>query len=532
MSNKQGNRPNILLIMADDMGFSDLGCYGSEIDTPNLDKLAANGARFSQMYNCARCCPTRASILTGLYPHQAGVGHMVNDAGVGKEYQGFLRDDCITIAEALKSSSYHTLLSGKWHVGGAYQANKPETWSPGEPEHPIPTQRGFDEFYGMLGGGGSYFNPPYMMRNEELIEEGGGGYYLTDAISENAVQMLRDVPNDEPFFLYVAYTAPHWPLHALPEDIEKYVGRYLDAGWDGVRQKRYENLKKLGLLNNEWALSPRDPSAPPWKDTPNKEWEDLRMAVYAAQVDRMDQGIGRIMAELEKDGKLENTLIMFLSDNGGCAEFLAEDTNHAEPFRYDIPTHDGRPMRIGNTPKIKPGPDDTFMSYDLPWANASNSPFRLFKHWVHEGGISTPFIVHWPGKVRSNQIFHNPIHIVDIMATCLDVSGTVYPTEYNGKAITPLEGESFAPLVFGNREWQREEPIFWEHEGNRAVRAGKWKLVCKYPGKWELYNMEVDRTELNDLSGQEPAVVEELSKLYEQWATRCGVREWPLKPHS
>lgn len=525
---QQANRPNILLILADDMGFSDLGCYGSEIDTPNLDRIAYQGMRFSQMYTCARCCPSRASLLTGLYPHQAGVGHMVNDAQVGPSYQGFLRDDCITIAEMLQTAGYRTMLSGKWHVGGPYQANKPETWSPGDAEHPLPVQRGFDEHYGMLGGGGSYYNPPYMIHNETLLKEGGDGYYLTDALSDKAVDMIRDVPADQPFFLYLSYTAPHWPLHALPEDIEKYVGRYREGGWDAVREKRYARLKAMGLIQDHWDLSPRDEAAPPWADAEHKDWEDLRMAVYAAQVDRLDQGIGRVIHELEQSGRLDNTIIMFLSDNGGCAEFLAEDSNAPEPFRYNIPTPDGRRMRVGNTPRIQPGPDDTFMSYDLPWANASNSPFRLFKHWVHEGGIATPFIVHWPDAIAPDSMVHEPVHIMDIAATLLDITGIDQPETRGGVKVTPIEGESFQPVLQGSSQWQREKPIFWEHEGNCAVRWGKWKLVKKHPEAWELYNMENDRTELHDLSGAEPQLADRLGALYAEWAERCGVLPWPL----
>ena len=252
------------------------------------------------------------------------------------------------------------------------------------------------------------------------------------------------------------------------------------------------------------------------------------MAVYAAQVDRMDQGVGKIVGRLRELEIEENTLVLFLSDNGGCAEFLAEDTNRKEPFRYDVPTRAGRPMRIGNTPKIQPGPADTFASYDLPWANASNSPFRLYKHWVHEGGIATPLIVHWPAAVKSSDIVHQPCHVIDIMATCLQVAGVDYPEEFGGQRITPLEGESLVPLIQG-REWQRERPIFWEHEGNRAVRDGSWKLVRKYPGNWELYDMEKDRTELNDLAEKEKGRVDEMVRMYGEWAERCGVLEWPIR---
>lgn len=527
-SDSSPNRPNIVLILVDDMGYSDIGCYGSEIRTPNLNRLAENGLRFTQMYNCARCCPTRASLLTGLYPHQAGVGHMVGNHGV-REYQGYLRDDCATIAELLRAGGYRTLMSGKWHVGGGYQANRPETWEPGKPDHPLPVQRGFERHYGMLGGGGSYFRPPYMVRDDQIIETEGDDYYLTDAISHEAVGMIDAAAGGEdPFFLYVAYTAPHWPLHAPAEDIARYEGKYRNLGWDGLRTSRHEELKGLGILDSKWEISARDEKAPSWEEVAEKDWEDLRMAVYAAQVDRMDQGIGKIadrLRELEID---ENTLVLFLSDNGGCAEFLAEESNKKEPMRYNIPTRDGKPMRIGNTPEIRPGSADTFASYDLPWANASNSPFRLYKHWVHEGGISTPLIAHWPAALKEGRIAHQPCHVIDIMATCLEAAGVEYPEEFEGKEITPLEGESLLPAIRG-KEWARARPIFWEHEGNRAVRKGEWKLVRKYPGNWELYNLEEDRTELDDLAEGEKGRVERMTAIYEEWAERCGVLEWPIR---
>lgn len=548
-------KPNIVLIMVDDMGFSDIGSYGSEIETPNLDRLAEGGVRFSQMYNCARCCPTRASLLTGLHPHQAGVGHMVADRGY-PSYQGYLRDDCVTVAEVLRDAGYRTLMSGKWHVGGHYAANQPETWHPGGPGHPIPIQRGFEEHYGMLGGGGSYFDPPYMVHNDRIIRPGlEEGYYLTDGISAEAVRMIEESagtrgasgdaertrdsgaqsagagnPNGapdgrRPFFLYVAYTAPHWPLHALPEDIERYRGRYLESGWDGLRNERFERLQASGVLDPRWPISPRDPEAPAWEDIREKEWEDLRMAVYAAQVHRMDAGVGRIVDALERTGVLDDTLIMFLSDNGGCAEFLAEDGNRAERFRYDIPLPDGTPMRIGNTPRIDPGPADTFASYDLPWANASNTPFRLFKHWVHEGGIATPFIAHWPKQIPAGGISHEPAHVTDITATCIEVAGATYPRERSGVSVTRSEGESFLAALEG-RSWRRDAPIIMEHEGNCVVRWGQWKLVRRFPGPWELYDMIEDRTELDDRAERESDRLADMTAAFDQWAERVGVVPW------
>jgi arylsulfatase len=518
-------RPNIVLILVDDMGYSDIGCYGSEIRTPHLDRLAAGGLRLTQMYNSARCCPTRASLLTGLYPHQAGVGHMVRDLGA-PGYQGYLNDRCVTIAEALRSAGYRTFMSGKWHVGGQYSTD-PEQWRvAGSPTFPTPLQRGFERFYGTLAGAGSYYHPHTLMRDGKFIEAQGEDYYYTDAIGEQAAAMIDDAARDgAPFFLYVAYTSPHWPLHAPPEDVARYRGRYR-AGWDALRRERHARLKALGLLAGKWELSPRDELAPAWDDLPDwpdKDWEDARMAVYAAQVDRMDQSVGRILAALERHGLDDNTLVMFLSDNGGCAEFLREDGTHqsAPPL-----TRDGRRVRAGNIKYLLPGPADTYMSYDLPWANASNTPFRLYKHWVHEGGIATPFIAWWPRVIPAGGIAHSPCHLIDVMATCLDAAGAPYPERSNDKPVQPLEGESLLPLFHGDLGWERQRPLCWEHEGNRAVRQGRWKLVSRYPGSWELYDMEEDRTELHDLSSQRADKVRELAAIYDAWAERCGVLPW------
>jgi arylsulfatase len=525
ITERSGEQPNIVLIMVDDMGYSDIGCFGSEIGTPNLDRLAENGIRFTQMYNCARCCPTRASLLTGLYPHQAGIGHMVGNHGV-REYQGYLRDDCVTIAEALGAGGYQTYMSGKWHVGGSYDPLAPETWNPGAPGHPTPRQRGFDRYFGTLDGAGSYFHPHALLRDDKIIQpEDGEDYYYTDAISANAVGMIEEAAKDEgPFFLYVSYTAPHWPLHALPEDISKYEGEYRRGGWDAIRTARHEELKGMGILSPKWEITPRDEEAPPWPQVEPKDWEDMRMAVYAAQIDRMDQGVGQIMETLRRLHLEENTLIMFLSDNGGCAEFLAED---GWSQRYATQTPDGQPIQTGNIVGVTPGGPDTFMSYDLPWANASNSPFRLYKHWVHEGGIATPLIVHWPGVIKDSRIEHGVCHVIDLMATCLDAAQVPYPREHHDREIQPLEGESLVP-AFQKPGWQREHTVFWEHEGNRAVRDGAWKLVRKFPNDWELYNMDKDRTELDDLCDREKNRAERLIKEYQAWAGRIGVLDWPL----
>ena len=517
-------RPNMIVILVDDMGYSDIGCYGSEIRTPHLDRLAGEGMRFTQMYNCARCCPTRASLLTGLYPHQAGVGHMVHDHGVGPAYQGYLRDDCMTIGEALKTAGYRTYYSGKWHVAKTYTPGAEEQHLMGTEGHPTPATRGFDRFWGTLAGAGSFFAPHSLVDQDRFVKPEGDDFYYTDAIADHACEFIGDAAGTgDPFFLHVCFTAPHWPLHAMAEDIARYESRYRD-GWDVLRTARHEELKGLGVLNPRWEISPRDEQSRDFRelDAKRRDWEALRMAVYAAQVDRMDQGVGKILAKLDELGMADDTMVMFLSDNGGCAEFLAED-GHVQRYNQ-VPTKCG-PMRVGNLPELAPGPANTFMSYDLPWANASNSPFRLYKHWVHEGGVSTPLIVRLPGRTGEGAFHHAPAHVIDIMATCLDLAGVTLPGESGGKRVQPLEGESLLP-AFRDADWRRDRPIFFEHEGNRAVRLADWKLVSKYPGRWELYELNDDRTELNDLSEQSPERVAAMVDLYDDWAQRAGVVDW------
>ena len=516
-------RPNILLILADDMGFSDIGCFGSEIPTPNLDRLAARGLRMTQMYNCARCCPSRAALLTGLYPHQAGIGHMVQNRGGLPAYQGYLRDDCVTIAEVLRAAGYRTALAGKWHVGGFWGRGPKdrERFRFGDPQRPLPTDRGFDRFYGNPAGGGSYFNVWPLIDQDRLIEV-PDDFYGTDNYTTAAIRYMEEaVADQQPFFVHLCYNAPHWPLHARPADIARHRGRYRQ-GWDAVRTARHERLKGLGLLDARWPISPRDPQAPAWSDAALPDWEDARMAVYAAQVDRLDQNVGRAVQRLEELGVLDNTLIVFVADNGGSAEFLKEN-GRAEA---ELPvTREGQPVRVGNIPGVEPGGPATFMSYDLPWANASNSPFRRFKSWVHEGGIATPFVAHWPRAIAPGQVRHDAAHFVDLTATLLDVAGAKHPHEHRGRAVTPLEGESFAALLAG-QAWRREKPLLWEHEGNAAVRRDNWKLVRMHPGAWELYDLERDRTELTNHADRYPELVRELAALYDDWARRCGVLEW------
>ena len=512
-------RPNIIIIMADDMGYSDIGSYGGEVSTPTLDAMAAEGIRFTQFYNMARCCPTRASLLTGLYPHQAGVGHMDYDAGL-PGYQGDLSQQSVTIAQVVKEAGYSTYMSGKWHVSkhighwtGQDSLTSKDNW---------PMQKGFDAFFGTILGAGSFFDPITLTSGNTPITELPEDFYYTDAINDTAVTYIKNHTDDNPFFMYVAHTAPHWPLHALDEDIEKYAGRY-DAGWDALRNERVARMKALGLVDPEWDLTERDPRVPAWEDLNEqyRAWYSRAMEVYAAQIDRMDQGIGRIMNALEESGQNENTLVLFLADNGGCAEVLSG--RWLGPF-LTSETRDGQPVTLGNEHKdVMPGPENTYMSYGIGWANASNTPFRLYKHWVHEGGIATPFIVHWPAQIKAGgNLVHAPGHVIDLMATAVDVAKATYPSD---KA--PMAGKSLIPAL-QNQTIERDM-IFWEHEGNRAVRQGKWKLVARHNQPWELYDMEADRTELYNLAPQRPEKVDELVVAYERWAEANLVEPWPIR---
>ena len=536
-------RPNIILIMADDVGYSDIGCYGSEIQTPNLNRLANNGLQYTQFYNTARCCPTRASLMTGLHPHQTGVGHMMNDRG-NEHYQGDLNEHCLTIAQVLGSAGYKAYMCGKWHVTPLL----PDRENPGRYNWPI--QRGFDRFFGTIHGAGSFYDPNTLTSGNSFIIPPDGFYY-TDAISDTAVKFISENSGDEPFFMYVAYTAAHWPMHALPEDIAKYKGKY-DEGWEVIRARRYERMLGMGLIKPEWKLSDPAPGAVKWDEQSeaDKKWHAQCMEVYAAMLDNMDQGIGRILTELERKNELDNTIIVYLQDNGACAETYGFGKTYTPPmgevelqplgkdeFQVDMEpkyTRDGRPVRVGWG--VVPGPADTYVGYARDWANVGNTPFRMFKHWVHEGGISSPLIVHWPAGIATHGEYREqPAQLVDIMATFVDLSGASYPETIDGREIIPLEGASLAPS-FTNQSLDKEA-LYWEHEGNRAIRRGKWKLVSKASNwhsehdqdeilpmdQWELYDLEKDRTETNNLAGEHPEMVAEMAGMWQEWAVRCGV---------
>jgi arylsulfatase len=513
-------QPNILFILADDMGYSDIGCFGAEIRTPVLDGLAARGVRFTQGYNCARCCPSRASLMTGLYPHKAGVGAMVGDDG-HPGYRGFIRPDRPTIAERLRDAGYRTWMSGKWHCGGNYMVHKPEQWrAAGDATHPLPSQRGFDRFYGTLTGAGSYFDPPTLWDQDRLIRpsELPADYYLTDELGRRAAGFIEaGASSGNPFFGYLAFTAPHWPLHAPEADIAPYRGAYRE-GWDVLRARRLDRLVAGGLLPPGQALSERDPEAPAWEDAESKEWHAELMAVYAAQVAAMDRAIGVAIEALRRTGQLDNTLIVFLSDNGGCAEFLREDGETGKwPEYYNLPTKSGTRCVVGNNRSRRPGPAETFMSYELAWANASNTPFRKFKAWTHEGGISTPLIACWPTGLPAGAIRHAPAHLVDLVATACGLGGA---------STEGLDGVDLLPTARGEcAEPVRAEPLCWEHYGHAAIRDGAWKLVrAGHQQPWELYDIDADRIEQRDRASGRPEVVARLAAAWQRWADRCGVQ--------
>ena len=523
-------KPNIVVIMVDDLGYSDLGCYGGEISTPNIDSLGYNGLRFTQMYNGARCCPSRAALLTGLHPHQAGIGQLTADLGV-PSYQGYLRDGCVTIAEVMKTAGYRTMISGKWHVASSWDARDRDNWILGDKKHPMPKQRGFDRSFGILNAAESYWNPKSLILGDVLIDVETEDFHLTDAIADHAVEQIDEsIAMDKPFFQYGAFSAPHWPLHAREDDIVKYEGKYM-AGYDAMRTSRHEQQKGLGVVDDKWDISPRDSDSPDWKDVRNKEYEDIRMATYAAMVEQVDRGVGRIIDTLRAQGEFDNTVIMFLSDNGGCAELFQEDGDWPDPSLWETElTLQGDKVRAGDIPELRPGPDTTFQAVELPWANVSDTPFRLFKRWIHEGGISTPFIVHWPDQIEKSNILDNPMHIIDISATCYEIAGAQYPTEHHDTEITPLEGESFLPALQG-RQLNREQAITIEHEGNRGIRIGDWKLVAEWNKPWEMYNISDDRTEQNNLIDGEKDRAKAFEKTYFEWAERAEVLPWPVDPN-
>ena len=517
-------RPNIVLIMVDDMGWSNIGPYGGMVETPTLDRLARNGVRFDQFYNGARCCPTRATLMTGLHPHQVGVGHMIlpvrpiadddpenprstfpltskDRAEIPYAYQGWLDIAIPTLPEMLKAAGYGTYMTGKWHLAN----EKPETW---------PLQRGFDRFYGHLAGTSDFFRPANLHRGNKPITAKGDRYYITDAISKEAINFLSDHDSqkaEQPFFLYLAYNAPHFPVQCMPKEYEKYRGRFME-GWDVLRRKRLAKQKLMGLVPQNTKLAPRPKNIPAWNSLSKKKQHEMDaiMATYAGMIDRVDQNIGKLVRHLEMTGKLENTLIFFLSDNGGEAE-----TGPLGQFQFK---NLGIYGKGGN-------------KYGKGWASLSNTPFREYKHFTHQGGVQTPLIAHWPIGIPSgtpNRILSQFGYLPDLVETCLEVARAKRPQTKSGKAVPDGDGLSLLKILQGANAPLHTEPIFIEHEGNRIAREGKWKLVSFANKEWELFNLDEDRSESNNLAAQHPSIIDRLNGAYTQWAKRVGVVDWTV----
>lgn len=505
-------RPNLIVILVDDMGFSDIGCYGSEIPTPNLDRLAADGLRFTQFYATPRCSPTRAALLTGLYPHQAGMGWLDNKVEPNSRgFHGRLLPRCVTIAEVLREAGYFTALTGKWHLG---QQNGTPPWQRG-------FTRSLNSRYGEIyfpkeadrpGTGTLFLNGREIPKDSPEL---GKDWYSTDLFVEWGLKFIDEaLAEKKPFFLYIAQGAVHFPLRAPAEVIARHRGKYM-KGWDKLREERHARQIQMGIVDAKWPLAPRPDESPAWdtREPDRKQRFDEMMAVYAAMVECIDRSVGTLVTGLKQRGVLDQTLILFLSDNGGNAE-------------------GGPPGVTGGEGPI--GGPRSWVLLGMNWATLANTPFRRYKHFTHEGGISTPLVVHWPAGIpaaRRGALEPQPAHLIDIMATAVDLAGAKYPDHFHGNAILPMEGVSLRP-AFEGKPLDRHQPIFWEHEGNKAVRDGKWKLVQKWRGPWELYDMEADRTELHDLASVHPDVVARLEAAWKAWQDRAFVDEWPGPDHT
>ncbi len=534
--------PNIIVIVADDLGYSDLGSYGGEIDTPVLDRLAFAGVRFNRFYATPRCSPSRAALLTGLWSHEVGVAHLDLDWG-RPAYRGAINDSVPTIAERLRERGYANYMAGKWHLSpvrsdptageSAVVAPPPSSW---------PLQRGFDAFYGTLAGSGSYFEPEIYDGNVRAEWPPATGTiapasattapYLTDVLGDRAASVVTRhlaTSPDQPFFLYLAFTAPHWPLQAQPADIEHYRGRF-DAGWDELRAARFERERELGIVSDDAVLPARDPTVAAWDETSDREWQARRMEVYAAMVTAMDRAVGRVVGALESAAALDDTLVIFLSDNGACGEEFRWLYVFA-PLVVKIPlqTADGRAVRFGDRPDVVPGSADTYTTYGRGWAHLSNTPLRRYKHWTHEGGIAVPFFVHWPARLaaRAGAIVTAPAHVIDLAPTLDEIARGGAATPLEASVGPELRGTSLLPLLRGE-EPATPRTLYWEHEGHRAIAEGDWKLVSRWPFGWELYDLANDRSETNDLASSNPERVEQMAAKWNDWAVAVGVEQWPL----
>lgn len=504
-------RPNIVLFLCDDLGWSDIGCYGGEIPTPNIDALAASGLRFAQFYNHAVCGPSRAAVLTGLYPQQ--VGHSGKDWNEATDFT-----KCVSLGEVLKTAGYRTLMVGKWQ------------------ERDLPAKRGFDRFFGpMCAGKISYFNE--VQANPFYLDETrwpvpAEGFYLTDALTDHAVEFVDEAlakpqgERREPFFLYLAHLAPHWPLHAREADIAPHRERYRGAGWDEWRAARLAKQRELGLAPAAWKLAARPDAVPAWRRDELTDWQAERMAVYAAQVASLDASLGRVMDAVRKAGAEENTLVLFLSDNGAAPDGDVKPTSGGFGFQPNSAWRlDGRPMRLGSGPDNLPGSADTFAAYGLAWANVSNTPFRSTKLTAYEGGVRTACIASWPAVIGDGGRISRAVgHVMDLMPTFIEAAGAHYPAEFQGRKPLPLEGQSLLPVFRGESE-QGHELLAWRVPLNRALRSGDWKLVESPATKaWELYDLAADGTETTNLAAKHPDVVQELAAQWQRWAERSGAK--------
>jgi arylsulfatase len=469
------------------------------------------------MHNGARCCPTRASLLTGHYAQDAGI------IGMGVN----LSMNTATIAEILKENGYHTGMTGKWHLSQTKPVSNPveqlrwmahsADYGPFSPLENYPCNRGFEEHWGVIWGVVNFFDPFSLVHNEEPVKEVPDDFYMTDFITDKSIDLIDSYSKDEkPFFLYVAHTAPHWPLHALPEDIEKYKNTFTE-GWDVIRKNRYERMIKMGLIDSTSYRLPENSSGKKWEDCEKKEYEAACMAVHAAMIDRVDQGIGKIIGKLKETGQYENTIIFVLSDNGASYE-------RGYPPGFDRPGFT-RDSTIIDYNSENPGAETTWSYLGNAWASAANTPFRYWKKESYEGGSATPFIVHWPKKLSGleNTINRGVAHVIDILPTCLSLSGAEYPSVFNGNPTLQPSGKNLLPLLFGETE-SIHDTLFWEHEGGRAIRIGDWKMAALKSHKWELFNIEKDHTETNDLSGEHPEQVEEMNAVWEKWAIKTGIK--------
>lgn len=537
VASAKDKRPNIILILADDLGYSDLGCYGGEVQTPNIDYLAANGVRFRNFYNTSRCCPSRASLLTGLYNHQAGIGQMT-DVTNEDGYRGFLTGNTVTLAEVLQQAGYRTAMSGKWHVSNTIQQpTKAEQlkWLSHQASHPYfspaeqyPVNRGFEKYYGNIFGVVNYFDPFSLVSGTKPVEQVPPGYYHTDAINDTAVGYIRELSKGEkPFFIYVAQTAPHWPLQALPEDIKKYEHTYT-AGWDAIRSVRYERMIKMGLIDPATTkLSPRLNNELSWEQNPDKDWDARAMAVHAAMIDRMDQGVGRIINALRETGELNNTIIIFLSDNGASPE---DCSRYGPGFDRPGETRNGEKIVYPVNKKVLPGTEKTFASIGPRWANVANTPYQYAKAQSYEGGIRTPMIAFWPEGITSKGVFSDHLgHVMDFMPTFLELADAKYPQTFNGHAITPYAGISLLP-AFKGMEKGEHTALYNEHYKARYIREGDWKLVSlANDSTWHLYKISEDESELNDMAREHPDIVKRLADKWYTWANTHNVFPKPKR---